>query len=112
MSSPVVAGLAEFWDSTNQKFGNIAPVGSMAAQAVLFYRGVLPHEGTSLFGMAFVTEFIHHICLDHERAEAAMLIVTVGTFDSPFPDRMVGLLILLRPDGAVADVAEVRLSGS
>jgi hypothetical protein len=111
MAGRIVTGLAKLRNPADQKFGNIAPVGSMAAQTVLFYRGVLPHEGTSFFRMAFVTELIHHICLDHVWAEGAMLIMTVATFDSSFPDRMVGLLIFLGPDGPVAGVAKVWLSG-
>jgi hypothetical protein len=83
----------------------------MAAQAILLNGGMLPHEWASFFIVAFVTELIHHVCPDHVVSEAAMLIVTVGTFNSSFPDRMVGLLILLGPDRPVAAVAKVWLSG-
>jgi hypothetical protein len=33
-------------------------MGLMADKTILFHRGMLPHERPSLFGVAFVTEFI------------------------------------------------------
>jgi len=63
------------------------------------------------FLQAAIAEFVHRIRLNHVLAKAAMMIVAVSTFHFSFPDRMVGLLIFLRPDGPMADIAEVRLSG-
>jgi hypothetical protein len=111
MASGIVAALAKLRRSHGQKFGNIAAMGSMAIQTILLNGWMLPHVWASFFGMAAVAEFVHRVRLNHVLAKAAMMIVAVCTFDFSFPDRMVGLLIFLRPDGPMANIAEVRLSG-
>jgi hypothetical protein len=92
-----MAALAEQRDSTDQKFGNVAAVGGVAAQAILFNGWMLPHEGTPLVRMAFVAEFVRRIRLDHLRPEATVVIVAVRTFHFSISYGVVGLLISLGP---------------
>jgi len=106
-----MTALAKLGDLADEELGMVAPVGGVAAQTVLFDRGVLPHVGPSLFGMALIAQIVEGIRLDHLGAESPVVIVAVRALQFPFANRMVGLLVLLRPDGAVADVAEVGLGG-
>jgi hypothetical protein len=106
-----VAGLAELGDLAEEKLGVIAAVGRMATQAILIDRGVLPHERAAFFRMALIAELIGGAGFDHVFSEPAVMVVAVRALHFPFADRMVGLLVLLRPDGPVADVAKIRLSG-
>jgi len=55
----------------------------MARQAILFHGRMLPHEGASLFRMAFVAKLVHIIRLDHLRPEPTVLIMTLGAFHEP-----------------------------
>jgi hypothetical protein len=84
----------------------IASMGCMARQAILFHGRMLPHEGASLFRMAFVAKLVHIIRLDHLRPEPTVLIMTLGAFHESLFQGMVGLLVLLRPDILVAGVAK------
>ena len=84
----------------------IAAVWRMARQAILFHGRMLPHEGASLFRMAFVAKLIHTVRLDHLRPEPAVLIMALGAFHESLFQGMVGLLVLLRPDILVAGVAK------
>lgn len=111
MPGIVMAGLAELGDLAEKKFVMIAAVGGMATQAVLVNRGVLPHVRPSFFRMALITKLVGGAGLDHAFPEAAVVIMAIGALHFPFADRMVGLLVLLRPDGPVADVAKIRLGG-
>jgi hypothetical protein len=51
----------------------------MAGQAVLFDRGMLPHEWAPLFRVARITKFIDGVCLYHFLSEPAVNIVAIGT---------------------------------
>jgi len=108
---PVVAGLAELGDLAEEKLGVVAAVGRMATQAILIDRGVRPHERAAFFRMALIAELIGGAGFDHVFSEPAVMVVAVRALHFPFADRMVGLFVLLRPDGPVADVAEIRLGG-
>jgi hypothetical protein len=67
----------------------VAAVGYMAGQTILFHRGMLPHEGTALFCVAFIAEFVYSIRLDHLRPELAVLGMTLGTFHEALFQRVV-----------------------
>jgi hypothetical protein len=86
-------------------------MGGMTVQAILLNRWMLPHVGASLFGMAFVTELIYPIGLDHLWPKTSVMIMAVRTFYFSFSYGVVGLLIFLRPYGPMADITEVRLRG-
>ena len=108
---PVMTALAKLGDLAGEELGMVAPVGSVAAQAIFFDGGMLPHKGPSLFGMALVAQIVKGIRFDHPGAESAVVIMAVRAFQFPFANRVVGLFILLGPDRAVADIAEVGLGG-
>jgi hypothetical protein len=61
--------------------------------------------------MALIAELIGGACFDHAVPEPAVMVVAIRALHFPFANRMVGLFVLLRPDGPVADVAEIRLRG-
>ena len=61
----IVAFLAEKRRPRGQELRMVAAMGYMAGQTILLHRRMLPHEGTPLFRVAFVTEIIYCIRLDH-----------------------------------------------
>jgi len=109
MLGPVMTALAKLGDLADEELGMVTPVGGVAAQTVLLDRRVLPHVGPPLFGMALIAQIVEGVRLDHLGAESPVVIVAVRALQFPFANWMVGLLVLLRPDGAVTDVAEVGL---
>jgi hypothetical protein len=48
-----------------QKPAMITSMNFVAVQAVLWNRHMLKCKGSSLFGMAFITELVYRISLDH-----------------------------------------------
>ena len=48
-----------------QKLAVVAPVGLMTSKTIFFHRRMFPHERSSLFGVAFVTELIERIRFQH-----------------------------------------------
>ena len=63
-----------------QELRMVAAMGYMAGQTILLYGGMLPYEGTPLFCVAFIAEFVYRIRLDHFRPEPTVLIMALGTF--------------------------------
>lgn len=76
----IMAFLAEKRRPRCQELRMIAAMGYMAGQTILLHRGMLPHEGTPLFCVAFIAEFVYRIRLDHLRLELAVLIMALSTF--------------------------------
>jgi hypothetical protein len=111
MSARVMTALAELGHSAVQKFVVVAAVGRVASGAILFHGGMLPHKRPSFFGMAPVAELVDGIAFHHLGSESAVLVMTVRTFHSSFADRVMGLLVFLKLDCAVADVAKFGLRG-
>jgi hypothetical protein len=72
---------------------------------------MLPHKGASFFGVTTVAEFVDGVAFHHLGPETAVMVMAVRAFHSPFPDRVMGLLVFLGADCAVADVAELGLKG-
>jgi hypothetical protein len=63
-----------------------------------------------LFGMAFVTQIVYRIGLDHPLdVSCAHGIMAAGAFDLAFSDWMMRLFISLRPDIPVTSETEIRL---
>ncbi len=83
----------------------------MAGQAILIDRRMGPHEGTSFFSVAVVTQFVNRIRLDLSRTEAPVVLVAIGAPDLSLPYGMMGGPILLGPDGLMTEIAEVGLGG-
>jgi hypothetical protein len=54
-----MTALAKEWHPSDQKLGMITPMNLVTIYAVLRNRGMLKGVGSSLFGMAFVTKFVH-----------------------------------------------------
>jgi hypothetical protein len=104
-----MTALAKLGHPAVQKFVVVAAMGRVASGAILFYGRMLPHERASFFGVAPVAEFVDGIGFHHFGPKTAMMVMAVRAFHSSFPDGVVGLLIFLGPDGAVADVAELGL---
>lgn len=107
----VVAALAEKRRLSVQELPMIAPMGHVACKAILLDRRMFPEEGPALFGVAFETEFIYGIRLDHLCREAPVLVMALRTFHETLFQRMVGLLVLLGSDVQVTAVAECGLLG-
>jgi hypothetical protein len=95
----------------NQKFIVVTAMGRVAIRTILVDRRMLPHKRPSFFGMASVAEFVDGIAFHHLGPKTPMVVMAVRAFHSSFPDGVVGLLVFLGPDCAVADVAELGLRG-
>ena len=76
-SMTTMTGLTKIRRPLCQKLGMIAAVNIMAVKAVLFNRGMFPHEGTPLVRMAFVAKFVYRVSLDHLVAEFTVRVVAV-----------------------------------
>jgi len=111
MPARIMAALAELGNPVRQELAMIAAVRRMARLAVLFDRRVFPEEGPPFLCMAFVTELIDRIALDHLLAEPAMLVMTIRALHAPFTDGMVRLLVDLAPDIAMAGNTQFGLRG-
>ncbi len=97
MLSPVMAALAKLGRLSGQKLIVIATMRSMTGQAIFLDRRMFPHEGTSLFGVAGIAEFVHSIGLDLLISERAMNVMTAAAIDQALFYRMVGLFVCLCP---------------
>ncbi len=111
MLSKIMAISANLGHSTGQELVVIAAVGNMAIQTVLIHRWMGPHERSSFFGVALVTELINGISLDLDGAETSMLFVAIRALDFSLSDRMVGGPASLCSCALVAEIAEVWLRG-
>jgi hypothetical protein len=60
----------------------------MTVQTILFNRGMLPHEGTSFFCVAFVAEFVDRIGFYHLCAKTTVRIMAVMASCLSFFNRM------------------------
>ena len=89
----IVAFLAEKRRPRGQELRMVAAMGHMAGQTILLHRRMLPHEWTALFRVAFITEFIHRICLDHLGPELAVLRMTLGALHEALFQWVVRLLV-------------------
>ena len=111
MLGSVMTALAELGHPAVQEFVVVAAVGRVAIRAILFHRRMFPHKGASFFGVAPVAEFVDGVAFHHLGPESAMMVVAVRAFHPSFPDGVMGLLVFLGSDCAVADVAEFGLKG-
>ena len=107
----VVTALAELGRPADEEFVMIAAVRSVASQAIFLHRGMRPHPGASLVGMAFVTKLVDRIPFQLSRAEPPVVFMAAGALHFSLPDGMMGGPVLLGADALVAEVAEVRLGG-
>ena len=85
----IMAFLAEKRWPRGQELRMVAAMGYMAGQTILRHRGMLPHEGTPLFCVAFIAEFVYGIRLDHLRPELAVLSMALGAFHEALFQRVV-----------------------
>lgn len=108
-SNRIMATLAKQGHSTVQELVVIPTMRHMADETILVHRRMGPHEGASFFGMALVAELVHRIGLEEVGAEPAVMLMAVGAFHLPFPDRMVGGPIFLSPYPLMTEITEVRL---
>ena len=65
MACRIMATLAKERHPSGQKPAMITSMNFVAVQAVLWNRHMLKCKGPSLFGMAFITELVYRIGLDH-----------------------------------------------
>lgn len=70
---------------------------------------MLPYIWAALFCMAFVTELVDVLCLDHAVAQRTMRVMAVRAFNLAFDDRVVRKLIGLRTNIFVTFEAFLRL---
>ena len=102
---------------SGQKPRMVTSMHLMTIQTVLWYRRMFKGIGTSLFGMAFVTEIIYRIGLEHcFNIKRAHRVVTTRAFKRLPTDKflfywMVGLFVELGSYVPVAAKAEVRFWG-
>lgn len=109
MEGVIMTALADIRTFLAQQFCVAAAMGSVADHTVFFDRWMFPHEWAALVSMAFKTEFVHAVCLDHLVAEAAVRIMAVVAGNLAFFDGMVRLAVDLGPDILVAGKTEFGL---
>ena len=107
-----MAALAEKGHLSDQELAMVTAVNFVTAQTVFLDRGMLKGKRSPLFSVAFITEIVDGISLDHSLdVRCAHRVMAVGTFHSALPDWVMGLLIGLRPNSLVAGETEVRFFG-
>ena len=87
----------------------IASMGCMARQAILFHGRMLPHEGASLFRMAFVAQIIDGAAFDELVPKTAVMIMAIRAFYFTFFDGMMRLLGNLAANAPMAGKTKFRL---
>lgn len=99
MMLPVIMTiLAETGSSFDQQGFMAAAMRRVADGAVLCYRRMFPDPGTTLLGMAGITELINTFGLDHVFAQGAMGIMAIRTFDLALNDGMMRHLVGIGAD--------------
>jgi hypothetical protein len=81
----------------------------VADGAVFFYRGMLIGKRPLLVRMAPVAQVVDPFFGFQIVQAAAVIVVTVGAFHLPFPDRMMGRIVDFGPNILVTSVTELRL---
>lgn len=111
MLSEVVALLAKVRRLGLQQGGMVGTMGSVAIQAVVAGRRMLPEEGAALLGMAGIASLDHGVLGQELRTGGAMGIVAIRADNLAFLDGMVGITERLGALFLVAGEAHFALVG-
>ena len=111
MARRAMTGITEQGDPAGQELGVVTAVADMTGEAVFFHRGMCPQEGPSFFRMAFIAKFVWSVRFHRLVAKPAVLIMAARAFQFSFLNRVMRLLVLLKRDFPVANVAELRFLG-